>query len=105
MAGGYAAGAAAPRTDGLATASLIVGIMSLVCFFICGGLILGPAAAIMGFISRQRVSSSGGAIGGGSLATVGLVLGVIGFVVSVGWFFLFLTNVITNSIFSSATPT
>lgn len=60
--GGYSpisAGYAAKRTDGLAIASLIIGILSLVCSVACLGIILGPVAAIMGFIARQRVVSSG----------------------------------------------
>jgi len=71
-----AAGYAAPRNDGLAVASLIVGIISL----LCCGFILGPAAAIMGFISRNRIAASGGAIGGGGMAMAGLILGIVGFV-------------------------
>lgn len=95
--GGYApisAGYAAPRNDGLAIASLIVGILSLVCTLGCLGILLGPAAAIMGFISRQRIATSGGALGGGTLAVTGLVLGVVGFVASVGWFFFIISGVI-----------
>ncbi|HXN78928.1 MAG TPA: DUF4190 domain-containing protein [Candidatus Dormibacteraeota bacterium] len=105
--GGYApmsAGYATPRSDGLAIASLVVGILSLVCSFICLGVILGPAAAIMGFISRQRIATSGGALGGGTLAVVGLVLGVIGFVASVGWFFVVISGVISSSSTSTPTP-
>jgi Domain of unknown function (DUF4190) len=86
---GYAAagaGYAAPRTDGLAIGSLITGILSLICFWpFCLGILLGPAAAIMGFISRQRVSASGGAVGGGGLALAGMILGVVGFLASAGW--------------------
>jgi Domain of unknown function (DUF4190) len=106
-AGGYApmsAGYAAPRNDGLAIASLIVGIASLVCTVACLGIVLGPTAAIMGFISRQRIASSGGALGGGTLAVVGLVLGIVGFVASVGWFFLILSGLITSSTNSTPTP-
>lgn len=98
--GGYApvsVGYAAQRTDGLAIASLVIGIISLVCFVACLGIVLGPTAAIMGFVSRQRISSSGGALGGGTLATIGLILGVVGFVVSVGWFFLAISGAITSS--------
>ena len=76
--GGYqpaGAGYASPRTDGLAIASLIVGILSL----LCCGVILGPAAAIMGFISRNRIAQSGGAVGGGGMAMAGLILGIVGF--------------------------
>jgi len=104
MSGGYTPSGPARRTDGLAIASLIIGILSLACFVVCLGIILGPTAAIMGFIARQRISSSGGTVGGGTMATIGLILGVIGFIISVGWFFLFLTGVITSSTFSSPTP-
>jgi hypothetical protein len=96
-----AAGFAGPRTDGLAIASLIIGIVSLVCFFFCLGVVLGPTAAIMGFISRQRIASSGGMLGGGTMATVGLVLGIIGFVASVGFFFL----AISGALNTGSTPT
>src|SRR3954454_178405 len=99
--GGYAqpgTGYASQRTDGLAIASLVIGIISLVCFFLCLGVILGPTAAIMGFISRQRIATSGGALGGGALAVVGLILGIVGFIASVGWFFVFaVTGVFNNT--------
>jgi hypothetical protein len=99
-----AAGYAARRTDGLAIASLIIGILSLVCSIACLGIILGPTAAIMGFISRQRITSSGGAVGGGALALIGLILGIVGFIASVGWFFLFATGVITSHSFPNPSP-
>jgi len=105
--GGYAympAGYAAPRNDGLAIASLIVGILSLVCTLGCLGILLGPAAAIMGFISRQRIATSGGALGGGTLAVIGLVLGIIGFVASVGWFFLLISGAINAAITGAPSP-
>jgi hypothetical protein len=98
------AGYAAPRTDGLAIASLVVGILSLVCTVACLGVVLGPTAAIMGFISRQRITSSGGALGGGTLAVIGLVLGVVGFIASVGWFFLLISGAITSSSTSTPSP-
>jgi hypothetical protein len=103
--GGYApagAGYAAPRTDGLAIAALVIGIISLVCSFICLGVVLGPTAAIMGFISRQRISTSGGMLGGGALATVGLVLGIIGFIASVGFFFVYFAGALSSA---TSTPT
>jgi hypothetical protein len=104
--GGYAPAAygyAAPRTDGLAIAALVIGIVSIVCSIACLGIILGPTAAIMGFISRQRIASSGGAVGGGTLATVGLILGIVGFVAGVGAFFFWVyAGSQTNS---TVTPT
>jgi len=81
-----------------------LGILSLVCTVACLGVLLGPAAAIMGFISRQRISSSGGTVGGGTLATVGLVLGIIGFIASVGWFFLFFASAIGSSLSPTPSP-
>jgi len=90
--GGYAPGAgmqyASQRTDGLAIASLITGILALVCCFL--GVVLGPAAAIMGFISRSRITASGGTLGGGGLAIGGLILGVIGFVAGIAWILIFI---------------
>jgi hypothetical protein len=98
------AGYAAPRTDGLAIASLVIGILSLVCSFVCLGLILGPVAAIMGFIARQRVASSGGTLGGGTLAVVGLVLGIVGFILSAGAIVLVLVGIIATPGISTPTP-
>jgi Domain of unknown function (DUF4190) len=101
-AGGYGGyGYAAQRIDGLATAALALGIVSILCAIGCLGIVLGPAAAIMGFISRQRISTSGGAIGGGTRALVGLILGVLGFLASVSAFFFWIF--VLNQ--SSATPT
>ena len=92
---GYTPGSAAyagPRTDGLAIASLICGIVGIACFVLCLGVILGPAAAIMGFISRQRIASSGGTLGGGGIALAGLILGVVAFFGSVAWFLFFILS-------------
>ena len=76
--GGYTPGGgmqyAGTRTDGLAIASLVTGILSLVCCFVLLGVILGPVAAILGFISRNRITQSNGTLGGGGLAIGGLVL-------------------------------
>jgi hypothetical protein len=92
------AGYAGQRTDGLAIASLVIGIASILCSIVCLGIILGPTAAIMGFISRQRISTSGGALGGGTLALVGLILGIVGFVAGVGAFFVYAyAGSLTNS--------
>jgi hypothetical protein len=105
--GGYSpvsAGYAAQRTDGLAIASLIIGILSLVCSVACLGIILGPVAAIMGFIARQRVVSSGGALGGGTLAVVGLVLGIVGFLLSAGAVGLLLVGTIAFPGTSTPSP-
>src|SRR5207245_3805542 len=95
------AGYAGQRTDGLAIAALVIGIVSIVCSIVCLGIIFGPTAAIMGFISHQRIATSGGMMGGGTLALVGLILGIVGFVASVGWFFY----VVASGAFNNATAT
>jgi Domain of unknown function (DUF4190) len=82
---------AGSRIDGLAYAALVMGVVSLVFnLFVFGppALLLGPGAAIMGFISRRRVANSGGTLRGGTIALAGLILGIIGFAVNVAWLFL-----------------
>jgi hypothetical protein len=88
---------ARPRTDRLAIASFVAGILSLVCAWpFCVGILLGPLAASMGFWSRQRVSSSRGRVAGSGYAVMGLVLGLVGFIVSAAWL-VFASNTIANS--------
>jgi len=63
----------------MAVTSLVLGIVSI----LCCGFILGPVAAILGFISRNRILASGGALGGAGMAMVGIITGIVGFVVYV----------------------
>jgi hypothetical protein len=77
----------AVRTDGLATAALVIAIFSLVFCFFEVGVVLGPIAAIMAFISRRRIASSGGVRTGQTRASVGIVLGILAFVVNGLWIF------------------
>jgi hypothetical protein len=73
MPGGGYAGAMAPPNDSQATLALVLGIISVIC---CQ--ILGPVALFIGNSSRQRIAASGGTLGGGGLATAGMILGIIG---------------------------
>lgn len=57
------------RTCGLAVWSLILGILSLMCF----GMFSGIPAVICGHLAQSRIRHSGGALGGGGLAIGGLV--------------------------------
>jgi hypothetical protein len=63
----------APPNDSQSTLALVLGIISVFC---CP--ILGPVALFIGNSSRQRVQASGGTLGGGGLATAGMILGIIG---------------------------
>jgi uncharacterized protein DUF4190 len=65
----------------MAVSSLVAGIASLVC---CG-LLAGIPAIILGFLSRGRISRSSGMLGGGGMATAGVILGFVG---SSVWMFI-----------------
>jgi hypothetical protein len=82
---------AGPKTDGLAIASLVVGIISVTCAGYLG-IILGPMALIFATRARNRIEKSGGWTKGASLATAGIVLGVIGTLVSIVYLIFVLRN-------------
>jgi hypothetical protein len=68
----------APRTCGLATASLVLGILGLVCLLP----IISPILAlIFGIIALGQISRSCGSIKGQGRAIAGLVLGGVGLLV------------------------
>jgi len=61
----------AQTTDGKATASLILGILSLVCFSIFAGI----PAIILGHMSKANIRQSMGRLKGDGMATAGLIMG------------------------------
>jgi type II secretory pathway pseudopilin PulG len=61
------------QTDGKATASLVLGILSLLCFSILAGI----PAIILGHMSKANIRSSMGRLKGDGMATAGLVMGYI----------------------------
>ncbi len=63
----------APETSGKATASMVCGILSLVCF----GFLTGIPAVILGHISKSEIKNSAGRLKGDGMATAGLILGYI----------------------------
>ena len=62
----------APKSNGFATASLILGILSL-----CFGLITGVVGVILGFVGLSKRSGKGMAIAGLVLSFVGIALQII----------------------------
>jgi Domain of unknown function (DUF4190)/zinc-ribbon domain len=68
---------AAP-TDGKATASLVCGILSILCF----GILTGIPAIILGHVSRGTIKRSGGRLQGGGMALAGLILGYASLAIS-----------------------
>ena len=61
-------------TSGKATASLVMGIASLV---MCG-LLLGIPAMIVAWQAKRDIKQANGALGGGGMATAGFVTGLLG---------------------------
>jgi type IV pilus assembly protein PilA len=68
-----------PQTDGKATASLILGILSILCF----GLLTGLPAIILGHISRGNIEQSRGRLTGAGMALTGLILGYVSIVFTI----------------------
>jgi hypothetical protein len=66
---------APPRTAGLATASLVLGILSVTCLSILAAI----PALIVGAIALKQISASGGTLGGKGQALAGLIMGIISF--------------------------
>lgn len=95
MPGAYAP-SYAPPNDSQATLALVLGIISVFCCWI-----LGPVALFIGNSSRQRVQASGGTLGGGGLATAGMVLGIIGTVILV-FFVLSIAVAVANGLLTQS---
>ena len=76
LAGGPGRAHAAPAgTSGLAIASLVCGIVS--CFICCWGIPLSIAAIMMGASAKKTIAASRGRVGGGGMATAGIILGLV----------------------------
>ena len=68
-----------PKTSGLAIWSLVLGILSLTCFYI----LTAVPAVICGHVAWSRIKRSAGALKGEGLALAGLITGYIGIALSV----------------------
>lgn len=67
-----------PKTNGLAVASMVLGIVALLPIFV--GIVTGPVAIVLAVKAKKDMAFKGE--GGYGLATTGLVTGILG---SVGW--------------------
>lgn len=78
--GGYGPGYSTPRPKGLAIASMVCGIVSLVllCFPYLG-LPAGIAAVVTGVLARKKIQQ--GAAEGAGMALAGLITGIVGIVI------------------------
>ncbi|YCM45557.1 DUF4190 domain-containing protein [Verrucomicrobiaceae bacterium 227] len=78
LMGNQGAGPPLPKTNGLAIASLVCGILSLVTFCFCGGLFFGLPAVICGHMSMGQIKSGNQQQDGHGMALAGLICGYIG---------------------------
>jgi len=91
----------AQSTDGRAVAALVIAIFGLILGLPLGipGLVCGPIAYFMGKSANRRIDSSGGALGGRSLAMTAWILGIVataaGAVITLIWLVLFLVAIST----------
>ena len=74
----YTPGPSLPVTNGLAIASMICGILSLVFFCFCGGLFFGIPAVICGHLSLNQLNAPGNSQQGRGMAIAGLICGYLG---------------------------
>ena len=81
-----------PRTNGLAIASLVLGIAQI---FLC--IIGGILALVFGYISRRQIDESGGTQGGRGMAIAGIILGWIGIGLGVAYIVVIIIAAIASS--------
>ena len=80
-----------PKTNGMAIASLVLGIL----WFAGVGAVL---AVIFGFVGRKKIEESQGRQTGGGLAIAGIVLGIVGVVGAIGfWILIFAVGAAVDS--------
>ena len=94
---GQAPYAAAIPTDGLAIASLVCGILAIVCSCMYIGVIFGIPAAICGHMSLKKINTSLVPIQGKGMAIAGLVTGYIGSLFSICMIVFVIFAVASNS--------
>lgn len=81
------------RDQTLPTIALILGILCLPLSCVCGGMWLGIPAAICGFLGMRNADADPVKYSGKGMAIAGLILGIVGFVLS----FIFLILQLANS--------
>jgi hypothetical protein len=85
-AGGPPGWAPGPKTNGMAVAAMVLGIVGLVMVPFIGAIL----ALVFGYLSRGSIDRSNGLEGGRSMAVAGIILGYVGLVTSVLWVFYFI---------------
>ena len=73
-----------PRTSGMATASMVLGIVSIIALTCCCGTGFIPSvlAVVFGHVAMYQIRRSAGRLEGSSMAVAGQVCGYIGLVMN-----------------------
>lgn len=79
----YQPGPSLPGTNGLAIASMVCGILSLVFFCFCGGMVFGITAVICGHMGLGQLNHPDNKQQGRGMAITGLVCGYCGMAILV----------------------
>ncbi|MCC3325705.1 DUF4190 domain-containing protein [Gordonia bronchialis] len=77
-----------PRSDGKATASLVLGIVSLTIGWCGFALLTGPAAIILGLVALRSSDRASVPITNRGAATAGVITGILGTVAMIAFFIL-----------------
>lgn len=73
--GGYPS--PAPQTNGMAVASMVLGIVGLVTLCGCIGFVLAVVALVLGIVSYGSIRNSHGRQSGSGMAIAGMVMGAV----------------------------
>ena len=90
QAGGpWAPVAPAPESNGMAIAAMVVGILSLVTFWLCGlGAVLGLVAVVLGAVALSKANKTPARTGRGQ-AIAGIATGAVALVISLAFLVFF----------------
>jgi hypothetical protein len=80
-----------PKISGMAIAAMVCGIMSIPCTGFLG-IVLGPTALGLGISARRAIGRSNGWKKGEGMAIAGIVLGVIGIILSIVYLIFLVQN-------------
>ena len=91
-------------TEGKATVSLVLGVVSLVgtCCYL--GFLLGIPAIVVGFLARRDIARSGGALGGSGAALGGIICGALGTLVNIAQIAFFAATMLMGAHSSKSSP-
>ena len=93
--GGY--GQAPQQTSPLAIVSLVLGIVGIPC---CTFFVLGIGAVVTGFLARKQIAESQGRLKGDGMALAGLIVGGVGVVIGVLYWVLILVGVVSEDFYA-----